>query len=159
MIYLLIAILLLVTYLVWVVDNHGILPSWSDSFFTIKDKWRFQVVLISLGLGVGLFGWFHAHSWLLPIAGLGLITVGLFPNFKEKTQGIIHTAGALTGAAFGLLSIWKDFGHGWIALAAFVLILAIKLRKVKNVTWWAESVAFLAIIVGILIGRKNKDND
>lgn len=159
MTYLLIGIILLVTYLAWVVDNHGILPSWSDSYFTIKDKWKFQFVLISLGIGVGVFGAIFAHSWILPFSGLGLSLVGFAPNFRERTEGIIHSIGAVCGAVLGLVSVAIDF-HLWpISVVAVGLILTIKFKHIRNATWWMETASFLVIIVGIITGvikEKNK---
>ena len=154
MIYFIIPVLILFIYLLWVVDNHGVLQSWSDSYREIKDKWKFQLTLVLLGLGVGLFGWFTAHSYLLPISGLGLITVGLAPRFWLKTQGIIHSAGAILGALAGLLSVGVDFHLWYISVLGVVLIIVIKFSKGSNKTWWMETVSFLAILVGIFLGKK-----
>ena len=159
MIYLIIPILILFIYLLWVVDNHGVLESWSDSYREIKDKWKFQLTLVLLGLGVGLFGWFTVHSYLLPISGLGLVTVGLAPRFWLKTQGIIHSAGALLGALAGLLSVGVDFHLWWVSALAIALIGIIKFKKISNATWWMETTAFLAIIIGILATSNKKKGD
>ena len=156
---LIITIASLFGFLAYIIAKYGILPSISDSFYSLKNGWIFSLVLWVVSASVLVISLMLNTSILLPIACVGIVTVGAAPRFKEKRQGIIHVVGAVGGIGAGLASMWVDFGL-WYIVAIFVAIfIIVKFSKVKNKTWWVEVGAFLAIIVGIFIGKSKKGKE
>lgn len=150
------AVLLLVVFLTYVVINFKVLPSFSDSFYLIKNNWLFPVVIITFSVLVMI----ASLMWgliIMPIACGFLMLVGAAPRFKTKEDVTFHIIGAVGGIALATISLVVELNLLWLVGILILLIGILKLSKVKNTTWWVELSAFLIVVAGLFISCKNSD--
>ena len=137
-----------VGYVSFVVAKYGILPSISDSYYHLPEKWNFMFTLALWGFA------FPAMILGTPITGLmfgacaGIIFVGAAAAFHKKVTKTVHIIGATVGMSLSQVAITTTFGM-WPITAVSVglvglIMLFRKQLKYKHV-WWIEIVCFTAI--------------
>jgi hypothetical protein len=150
MIELLISFTIFTTYILVVYKKFGILKSVSDSYYHIKRKAVFTLVLWSFAIPVSI----AASSPIMFFAVAGICFVGAAPAFKGwETESRVHVVGATSGIVLGLVSLWVELGLWYLPCIYAAGFLAIVLLKVKHRTWWIEIMAFYVILIGILIDK------
>lgn len=150
---LLIPTITLTGYLAYIWRTFGILPSISDSYRHIKQKWLFTLVLWSISFPVIIVG----SDPLLFFAGVGIAFVGAAPKFWQDLEGKVHVAGAIGGIALG--TIWTIFSGFWwlgVPFIVFAALVGLKVKgkyliKINNHTWWVEVAAFAMILIALLL--------
>jgi hypothetical protein len=137
------------SYVGYVWNKYGILPSISYSWYVLPEK---QKILFTF------FCWFFAfpaiilgNSPLMFLAGAGIIFVGAAPAFKENLTKTVHQAGAAISVVAAQLSIYFDFHLLYINIAflAIALIVLLFERWIQNKIWWIEIAAFAAIVYSL----------
>lgn len=142
----LIQMVLFLIYTGFVVYRYGIQKSISESWYTIGPRFEWMFTMIFC-FGIGIMTLFHGSVWFF-LSGGFLCFVGAATEFKsEKWTRAIHNLGAVGCITFGLIGlavakIWWPFVP--------VVAAAVLLSKHKNGTWWIETVAFFAIIGGLI---------
>jgi len=153
--YLIFQVVITILYLGWIIIQFGILPSISESFRKLEEKYGtgsltpyiFWLYLINVSwplwalmepLGTAFF------------AMCGIILVGAAARFwTGKSTEIPHYIGAVGGFLLAFISFGIAYGMwGWIfAGLGVVITILLKLLKVSNYTWWVEVQALLLILI------------
>ena len=145
---LIIALVVFITYIGSMYLLYDFLPSISDSYYKLPNKWLFPTFISTLAI---IF-WVVTLTSLMFFACAFLLFVGLAPAFKEDMTDKVHSIGAIGGIALGFASMWVDFGLWYLPWAMVMFSLfAVLIWKIKNHTWWIEIAAFLLIILGLFI--------
>jgi hypothetical protein len=142
------SLIVFTTYLVWIYSKYGILKSVSDSYYHIKHKYVFTLVMWSVAIPMAIVGMdLNGDTPLMFFAGSGIAFVGAASAFKDdKITERSHIVGATAGIVLGFVSLWVDF-HLWhVCLFMLAFTLFAVLFKIKNHTWWIEIEAFAIII-------------
>jgi len=137
-----------VGYVSFVVAKYGILPSISDSYYHLPEKWNFMFTLALWGFAM------PAMILGTPVTGLmfgacaGIMFVGAAAQFHKKVTKTVHIIGATLGMGLSQIAIATAFGM-WPITAVSVglvglIVLFRKQLKYKHV-WWIEIVSFTAI--------------
>jgi len=149
-----IQIFIFITYLTFVISKYGILNTISESYYKLSEAMNFLFTLFCWGVGFPLF---IGHPQALFIAsGTFLSFVGAAAMYRmdDKATQIIHTTGAIGSILFGFLGLGIHL-HVWYPFILYLLsIIAIKILKIKNPTWWIETFAFIFIILGLIFKYK-----
>ena len=137
---------LFVFYSIFIIHRYGVQKSISESWYTLgpRFEWMFTMVFC---FGIGIFTLFHGSVWFF-LSGGFLCFVGAATQFKaDKWTRAIHNIGAVGCIPFGLMGL-AVVGIWWPFVP--VVAAAVLLSKQKNGTWWIETVAFFAIISGLI---------
>lgn len=130
------------TAFIWRV--YGVQKSLSETWYVIKHKWLFSVILC---FSIGVLQLTHGTVMFF-LSGALLCFVGSASNFrKEKMTKIVHYVGAVGAisislAQLGLLGIWWPL--------ELCIVLGFPILLLENRMWWMEIVAFYAILGGII---------
>jgi hypothetical protein len=147
---LLIQTVVFISYVGLIIKRYGILPSISDSWYSLPQSENFLFTLFTWGLAIPML--FYGNVWFF-LAGVGLSFVGAATQFK-MTLGLtseIHYAGAVLGifsSLIGIASMYQDL----FPLVNFVFFaLVLQLSPIKNKLWWQEILAFAVILLGLMV--------
>jgi len=146
----LIQLLVLTLYLGLIIKRYGILPSISDSWYSLPQRENFLFTLFTWGLGIPML--FYGNVWFF-LSGSGLSFVGAATQFKSMI-GItkeVHYAGALVGILGALIGIWIQWDNLLPLVWFLFLALSIQVSYMKNKIWWQEIVAIVLILWGLLV--------
>ncbi len=144
-----IAFVAFISYFTWVWSKYGILPSISDSYYHSHNNFLFWAFLIGVSVPIILVG----DSTLTFFAGSFLCFTATAPAFRQKVEGIVHVVGATGGILLGTISMVVDMNF-WIPAAIMVLFtVGATVFKLKNHTWWIETMAFI-LMLGSLVASK-----
>jgi hypothetical protein len=146
----LIQLLVLTLYLGLIIKRYGILPSISDSWYSLPQRENFLFTLFTWGLGIPML--FYGNVWFF-LSGSGLSFVGAATQFKSMI-GItkeVHYAGALVGILGALIGIWVQWDNLLPLVWFLFLALSIQVSYMKNKIWWQEIVAIVLILWGLLV--------
>ena len=130
------------TYVIYLVNRYGVLPSISDSFYITGEKSIFRLFCIAISLPMVFY-----NEVEFMLAAFGGILVGVADNYKAENLRAIKKAHFIGAAILIGMSL---IGLGFTYLAIFV-IGAIPLLFVNNRIWWIEILAFTIIITGLLV--------
>lgn len=151
MILTLLSMVILISYVIAVCKRWGVPASISQSWFDIKRKWIFSVVVaVCLGLMFNPLMMVLPDIWqwigFLMVAG-GLL-VAFAPNLSDDMEEKVHMTGAIImGVASQvivvvqcplLLMVWLLWGHYWY------------LSGYKKGVFWAEMIGGFALYVCII---------
>ena len=142
-----ISFLVFTGYLLYVALRYGITQSISQSYYKLKGKWLFTIVLWGFSIPLMI----AAAKPLIFLAGAAICFTGAAPSTSFKLEAHWHIGSSVAGIVFGALGMWIHFGMWWIPAIQAVFTLFLVLLKVKNYTWWIETLAFYLILAGILI--------
>jgi len=144
-----------VTYVTFIVAKYGILPSISESYYRLPEKYNFLFTLALWGFA------FPAMIIGTPVTGLmfgacaGIMFVGAAAAFQQTLTKTVHYVGASMGMILSQVAIATTFGMWYLSLGCVVTALLLYLfRKQINYThlWWIEIMCFVAI--GVVYGMK-----
>lgn len=146
---LLFQIFVFIAYVSFVVSSYGVLPSISDSWYSlpIGRKGLFTFFTWGIGIPMLLYG-------TLPmfVSGIGLCFVGAATQFKMKESytRLIHFAGASVGIVTPLLYFYLSYNNPLpFAIQVGSTIIIMGTEGIKNKLWWIEIVGFLMVVYGI----------
>lgn len=151
-----------VTYITCIWKNFGVLPSISDSWYSLKrDSALFTFYMWALGLSIAIIGGYSNNVFYF-LSGSCLCFTGGAAEFKQKMTGTVHVVGAVGGIALVFagqlyVSIWVrheglKFGAEWNQLVWYLIsVVAIACTATKNKTWWFENAALVFAVLGLLI--------
>lgn len=149
----LIQLLIFTSYVTFLlIKFKGTLPSISDSWYKLEGLTKYLFTVFCWGLAIPLLYQGNGTTLLFFLSGSCLAFVGVDTMFKDKDfTKYIHFIGAGAAITLAFLGIGVEY-HSWIPIIFCALsIIALKLLKVKNFTWWTEISSFLFIIVGLFI--------
>lgn len=142
-------------YLLSSLIRFGITESISATYYLQKtwigQLW-FTFTLFAIGfLLLPFLSFENTWSFLIFFGGAGVISTGLAAAYKNTQIGKIHVVSILIGIFSALIGIWIIFDL-WIPLAIVGLSgILMKIFKIKNETWWIETIAFYSINLSLLI--------
>lgn len=153
------ALIIILLYIgIMIYKNKGVPDSISATYYILQNKYWFQFVMIFSGvlLLITLLNIIPSGiQFLAFLSCLGLILVGISPNFKEKFEGKIHKAGAIISISCSqilvaltqpmILLLWLP----WI----FCTLYKIKVNNLKESflqtkpLFWIEIISFITIFL------------
>lgn len=132
-------------------SKWGIAKSISDSYYYHQDKLLFYGFLLFTAFPLMVVGE-HGLSFF---AGAAAIGVGTAPHFKgSRLEHRVHIACsyALYILGFAALVAFRVY----LPVLIMVIFLAVVfLMKIKNRTWWVETVGYALLWLGLLINSIN----
>ena len=143
--------------------RFGAPKSLSDTYYLFQDvnknlKWCFPVMMISMAMLL-MPAWIdlsegHTLQFLSFFAAVGIILVGMIPNFKQdRTSRLGHSISAIAAALFAILWVCLVANMWYVALVWGVLILAIMFLsgtwKISYI-FWLETIAFTCTYTSII---------
>ena len=141
--------MIFMTYWLWIVSRFGVQKSISQSYYCHEIKALWWAWIIGFSLPVMII----ASTPLMFVAGSAICFVGVSPDFRRKVEDVVHVAASYIGIILAIVSLWVDFGLWYMFVIAAIGIGAMRLFKIKNLTWWVETFAFVIVFVGMLIIR------
>lgn len=135
------------SYIIPIISIYGILPSVSDSYYKLPEKYNFLFTLFCWGFAIPtmIIGVDLTDNFLMFFAGGGICFVGAAAAFKEELPKKVHTLSAIIGIISSQLSIAFDFKMYYVNVLFLLLSGLLLLLKPKNRIFWLEIVAFIAI--------------
>jgi len=150
---LIIAIAVFVGYNLPIALKYGIQRSISATYNLFDDPWRKSLYSwFIVGIGIPL-----AIAFSKPIgiaAGILLCIDFAAPSCRrDKLQEFLHTFGANAGMGLGMVALIVYY-HQWLPVFAFIIFTVASIRfKMKNHTYWIETLAFAIVVLGIIINK------
>ena len=161
------AVLILLSYTIFLIVKFGVLPSFSDSWYKLKELgfgWVFQVVLGSVAMLMLVtmvdltFGqWWQFVSFFVAAP---LLFVAAAPDFKTgglatNTHKYAAILSGIASIAWVLLASTSIAPNTWINIPIMAVIMGLcwLANKRQNGLWWAEYASFewLMLSVGVAI--------
>jgi hypothetical protein len=139
-----------VGYVATIWSLYGVLPSISESFYRLPQKYNFIFTLALWGFASPAMIIGTPVTGLMFFATAGIMFVGAAAAFKQKLTKTVHIVGASVGMGFSQIAIATSFGLWPITAISVLLISLIFLfRKYINYThvWWIEIICFTAISI------------
>ena len=148
---LVIQVLIFLAYVIFIVNRFGVLPSISDSWYSLPHGSKGLFTLFTWGIGIPmlLYG-----TLPLFISGTGLCFVGAATQFKMKESytKVIHFAGAAVGIITPLIYFLWSFGIGLpLFIEVFCTALIMSSSEFKIKLWWIEIAGFVTVVYGLLV--------
>lgn len=123
-----------------------------------KLKWCFPVMMVLMA-GLLMPAWIdlsegHNLQFMSFLAAVGIIMVGMVPNFKDGSfYQNLHTGAAIFAAIFAILWVCL-VAHMWyivlIWLSIFVLIMFLTNSFKSSYIFWFETIAFASTFTSII---------
>jgi hypothetical protein len=126
-----------------IVALYGVLPSLSDSYYELPEKWR-DYIFTPLFFALGLFSAILGESGWMVFAGFGICLVGAAPQFKDSFVKPVHFVGAGIAAIFSQLYILFALGLWPLNIAFIVACILISVFRANNRIWWLEMACFVS---------------
>lgn len=151
LVYYLIMIIVFVSYVSFIWNKFGALPSISQSYYELpqNQKWLFTIFCWAFAFPTMIL----ANTTLMFFATSGIVFVGAAAAFQEKMTKEFHVIGAVMGVILSQISIITDYGMWPISLTFALLALPMLLLEDKfpNRVWWIEIMAFtsISIVLGL----------
>ena len=143
---------IILTYILYIICKYGVPHSISQSYYLIKHKWIFSLVLIS-SVALILPGMLEMeYSYLAFPALCGVLFVAATPNFKDdELTDDVHTYSAIVSLIFSQL--WVIFTNPLVLLwwIPFIIYLLLQRGSIKDILdnsnskFYAELVMLLTI--------------
>lgn len=141
--------IMLTAYIATFLAFHGLPESVSDSYYQIKSKWMFSVIVALCGALI-LVPWLTYNEevqCLAFIAVASIMFIAASPAFKEGLTRNVHIGASVVMFASAIL--WEAFCGGiWIPLVVGI-ILALLMRK--NAVFWLEIGLFSEIYISLIL--------
>jgi len=147
---LIIQFIVFVLYVGSITTVYGVLPSISDSWYSLPQRYKPLFTFFTWGIGIPMF--FYGSGAMF-LSGIGLVFVGTATQFRmtEAYTKYIHFAGAALGIILPLLDLVIVFGVWIPIIIQSIGTLLIVQSKVSNKLWWVEVLAFISIMIGIYL--------
>ena len=146
-------------FLSFIIKRYGIQDSISDSFRAMEKEYGegslkpylFWLFLINISWPIWAI---FLNGWAF-FSMAGIVVVGAAATYwKDKLTERAHVVGATGGIALAFIALGFSYKKiVWLIPLAFyalpiygITVLILKLKKVKNFTWWIETVAFIYIV-------------
>lgn len=138
------ALIILTAYLVYVVGKFGWKKSISHSFY--ETGWLFQSTLMAVAI-LTILG--TQSDWFV-YSGVLLQGVGVFPDFKDKREAVLHSICAYGSGLFSLIGIYIYYNQT-LAIGIAILTLLARLFVKQNTVYWVEVVLFFSVLLTLTI--------
>lgn len=130
----LVSLLLITAYTTAVcIKGHGVPSSISATFYALDHKlWFGATMWLTAGLLMPAILEISTENseWAAFLACVGMMLVGLAPNFKEEFEGKIHEAGATMCLLFS--QVWIGFNNPWLLLAWLIYLIPTAILTWRN---------------------------
>ena len=146
------SLIILFSYLAFVVAKFGIPQSISESYYLLgKMGWVFQITLFVTAFLVipSLIDASTENTQFLAfLACAGLLFVGAAPLFKQEFDNKVH----FTSAALccGSLVLWQVFNSSWVIPAVCFCFVCYPMLKDKKYVWWLEIATIVSAYVSLI---------
>lgn len=153
MIYLIVSVVIFVSYLSYIYFKYGIQRSISASYHNLSMSGKWMFTLSTWGYVMPLmFAGVSGNTLqdlVLFLSGFLLCTVGVMADDQSETQKKWHSFGAEGGIMVGIL--WCILVGQWMTVAPAIIIAYVLFKKKpKNHTGWIEIVSYFSIVASIL---------
>lgn len=147
-----ISLIILLSYIIYVIAEVGITPTLSESFYRVKYKWLFTLALYGAGFTL-LPEWLNISEdfqFLAFFACAALCFIGASPAFKEGLSRKIHIGGLIV--CIITLLLWCILHHLiWVPIIAATIggLLSLKFKNVWGFIMEAAAFATAYIVIAI----------
>jgi hypothetical protein len=124
--------------------RYGVRESISASYYSLPKSinFMFTLTLWAFAFPVMIVG----NNPLMFFAGSGIAFVGAAPDYKSVMAGNIHSAAAVLGILFGMLSVVITFKLIVPVAIFFAVSGLIVLKNPYGKVYWIENLAILTIL-------------
>lgn len=150
------SILILVGYLWWILKDHNIPESISQSYYYLENKQRllFTATIWSIVCLTGnnaLEICEGKNEWTIITSLIGILLVGAAPRVNGEFERIIHVAGAIMSGVGSIM--WVVLcGNLYTLFYILMPILAIIIsNQRKNLVFWTEIACYSAYYTNLLL--------
>jgi hypothetical protein len=142
-----------VAFIATIIKNFGVLNTISASDFKFNNPWSFTAFTWACSLPLVAIGVLE-QSLLITFAGLSWAIVGAAPTAKNAgMEKEVHVIGAISAAVLGYTFV-ASTPYWYVIVPAIVASVIMWWRKVKNSTFWIETIAVVANSLGILLNYR-----
>lgn len=141
--------MILFAYIIAFVSFHGLPESVSDSYYCIRYKWMFSVVVAVCG-ALLLIPWLTLNDDFQYFAFLtvaSLMFIAASPAFKEGLTRSVHIGASVVMFAGAIL--WEAFCGGLWCSLVLGIILALLMRR--NAVFWLEIGLFTEVYSNLIV--------
>lgn len=142
-----ISFFILTAYIIYAVVQVGITPSLSESYYRIKRRWLFPLVMGLTGaiMMIYLFRitdgkWYQFLSFF---STAPLLFVAIAPNYKQLLEGEVHRIAAYVSAISSVV-LMILLGY-WQIPTIFLLLGLVISHNVGNRVFWLEMACFASV--------------
>jgi hypothetical protein len=139
------SILILTTYLTYIVCRYGVLPSISNSFYATGQRPIFFIAMVGFSTPL-LYG---NESIYLSLSVMCIWLLATASAYHERLGRLIHYPAAFMAVVWGMLVVGIDCGR-WDLVVVFVVTSTLMTFFLKNKIWWIEIAAFITFYTAIL---------
>jgi hypothetical protein len=138
-------------YFFLVIKRYGVQKSISHSYLLFPQNEESYYTIFMWGITIPLL--FVHQSLLIFLAVMFLCIDGAARTGSgDKITQFLHNWGAQLGMGLGILMLGVNFKEWYLTLTSFLFIGGITLWF-KNTVWWIETICYIIIISGIIIGK------
>lgn len=147
------SIIILFSYLAFVVAKFGIPKSISESYYLLgKMGWMFQITLFVTAFLIvpSLIDASSENTQFLAfLACAGLLFVGASPLFRREFDNKVHTCSA--ALCCGCLILWQVFNASWVIPAVCFGLVCYPMIKDRKYTWWLEIATIVSAYASLFV--------
>jgi hypothetical protein len=136
-----------VIYLVTVYLLYGMTKSVSATYYELRYKWVFTMVL--WGFSIPLI--IAASQPLIFLSGAAICFTGAAPGVDEKMERNWHIGSSVAGIIIGLLALWIHYGYWEPVAIQLAFTVPAKIGKMKHHTYWIEVLAFALVWISVFM--------
>ena len=138
---------LMLSYLVYVRLRFKMTHSISATYYEIKNKWLFTIVLWGFSIPLIII----AAKPLMFLAGAAICFTGAAPGVDEKMERRWHIGSSVAGIAIGTIALWVYYGLWWVVAIQAIFTVLAKYGKMRYHTYFIELLAIVLIWTSIFI--------
>ena len=131
-----------ITFILWLVFKYKKAPFLSQAFFKLKNTYLYLSIFIGIGSPIMPASGFNV--WFV-IAGISLMLVATFPNYKTPWVNVLHSIFAFSAGLFGFIGFTTESGIWW-PIVSYLAVAFILYKRSKRPILWIEVLTFAFVL-------------
>lgn len=143
-------IIIFLSYMTFITIKFGIIPSISDSYYYLDEKYNIMFLIFCWSLGFSFMLYPMGQSFFFFLGGSALIITGVATEFRSgvKLTKTVHNISAISSILFLFLGLIVEY-QMWIPFVLSLLFVLYAVNsKLRNKIWWVEVVSITLIMIG-----------
>jgi len=140
---------LMVGYLIYVRLRFGMTHSISATYYEIKNKWLFTIVLWGFSIPLMIV----SAKPLMFLAGAAICFTGAAPGVDKKMERRVHVGSSVAGIAIGTIALWVYYGLWWVVGIQLAFTGIAMIFQTKYHTYFIELLAVILIWASIYLNE------
>lgn len=166
MILVLLSLLIIAVYTgVMIYKTKGIPYSISATYYSLEHKCLFGACMIAcaiLLLPIALDVSSEDSQFLIFLSVVGMVMIGVAPNFREKTENVVHVSGATMTLVFSQIWVGCNSWYWLLLWVGFIVYMTVSMKKnwtgnfisvflKRKPMFWIEVVSLLTVYLTCLV--------